>query len=104
MSPRREPAWGWVGGFVGSLVGIGSAVVAWRLDGIPLHDLSGAPYPPIFARRAMLALDWYFLSVLLFGMTFLAGSIVAVRVSRYPRTDGFGATLVARNTKCRDLC
>jgi hypothetical protein len=94
LSPRRERIWGWVGGLLGSLVGIGSAVVAWRFDGASLRELSGSPYPPVFARRGMLALDWYFLGVLLLGMAFLATAIVGVRLGRYPRTDGFGAMLI----------
>jgi hypothetical protein len=94
VSGRRERRWGIVGGLIGSLVGLGSLLVPWLVQGVPLRDLWGAPYPPLFTRREMIALDYYFLGLVGLGLVFLEGAIVALRKSRYPRTDGAGAALL----------
>jgi hypothetical protein len=83
-----------VGGIIGSLVGVGSLLVALLVQDVPLRELWGAPYPPMFTRRSMIALDYYFVGLVALGLVFLEGGIVALRKSRYPRTDAGGATLV----------
>ena len=70
------------------------ALVGWLGQGESLRDLSGSPYPAFFARRALVVLDYYFLALVLVGLAFLCGGLVALRWGRYPRTDGSGATLV----------
>ncbi len=94
LSGRRERLWGVVGGVVGSLAGVGSFIVACVVQGTPLAQLSGAPYPPFFAQRTMMPLDYYFLGLIVVGLGFLGGALLTLRLGRYPRTDGSGATLV----------
>jgi hypothetical protein len=94
LSPRRERRWGWIGGAVGALVGVGGFLIAVVVQNEAIADLAGSPYPPLFERREMMALDYWFVAVLLAGLGFLAASLVAIRSGRYPRTDGFGAALV----------
>ena len=94
VSARRERRWGLIGGVVGSHAGVGSFLIGWLVQGEPLRDLSGSPYPAFFARRALVVLDYYFLALVLVGLAFLCGGLVALRWGRYPRTDGSGATLV----------
>ena len=94
MSGTRERLWGIVGGLVGSAAGGGSFLIAWLIDHAPLHELSGAPYPPFLATRGMIALDYYFLGVVGVGLAFLVGALVSVRRGRFPRSDGFGAILI----------
>jgi len=94
VSPGRERVWGVVGGVIGSLVGVGGLVVALLFQDGPLRDLMGSPYPRVFARRAMIPLDYYFLGLIALGLVFLEGGVVALRFSRFPRTDGMGAALL----------
>ena len=94
LSGRRERFWGIVGGSVGSAAGIGAFAIAWLVQGASLGELSGAPYPPLMTRRAMMPLDYYFLALIVFGLAFLGSGLVATRFGRYPRSDGFGATLL----------
>ena len=51
VSGRRERLWGWVGGVIGSLVGVGGLLVVFLVQDTPLRELLGAPYPPVFTRR-----------------------------------------------------
>ena len=94
VSLRRERMWGIVGGIIGALVGAGGLVVVFFVRDVPLRDLLGAPYPPVFTRRAMISLDYYFVGLVALGLVFLELGIVALRKSRYPRTDAAGAALV----------
>jgi hypothetical protein len=94
ISSSRERRWGIVGGLVGAGVGVGSLLIAWAIQGEPLRDLSGSPYPPLFTRRTMMPLDYYFLAVFLVGTGFLAAAVFVARRGRYPRSDGFGAVLI----------
>jgi len=94
VSGRRERLWGVMGGFIGCLVGVGSFLVPWLLEGTPPHQLWGTPYPPIFSRRSIMALDYYFLGLVGVGLVFLEGAVVALRKSRFPRTDGAAAALL----------
>ena len=91
VSLHRERLWGLVGGLVGSLAGIGSFGVAWLVPGASMREMAGSPYPPLLARRETIALDFYFLAIVLLGMAFLISALVLVRRGRYPRTDGYGA-------------
>jgi hypothetical protein len=94
LSARRERLWGVAGGLVGGLAGVGSFVVAWVVEGASLGELAGSPYPPFFARRTMLAIDYYFAGLVVVGLAFLLGALVTLRTGRYPRTDGSGAALI----------
>lgn len=94
VSGRRERLWGVMGGLIGGVVGVGSVLVPWHLEGTPLRELWGTPYPPIFARRSIMALDYYFLGLVGVGLVFLEAAVVALRRSRFPRTDGAGAVLL----------
>src|SRR5262249_52980771 len=94
VSGRRERWWGFTGGFIGALVGVGSSLVPWLVEGTPVHQLLGSPYPPIFRRRAILALDSVCLGLVGVGVVFLEGAVGALRKSRFPRTDGAAAALL----------
>lgn len=94
VSAHRERLWGWVGGVIGSLVGVGGLLVAFLFQDTPLSELWGSPYPPLFTRRSMMPLDYYFLGLVAVGLLFLEGGVIALRISRYPRTDGGGAALL----------
>jgi hypothetical protein len=93
-SAQREQMWGLVGGAAGGIAGVGSFLVAWLVQGASFGELAGAPYPPFFTRRTMMPLDYYFVGLVAVGLGFLVAAIVALRVGRYPRTDGGGAALV----------
>lgn len=94
VSGRRERLWGWVGGVIGSLVGVGGLLIAVLVQDAPLRELWGTPYPRVFRRHSMIALDYYFVGLVALGLVFLETGIVAIRKSRYPRTDGSGAALL----------
>jgi hypothetical protein len=91
---QRERHWGLIGGLVGAGVGIGGLVVAWLVQGEPWQDLTGSPYPPVLEKQELQVIDFYFFGVLAVGAGFLVRAIIALRVGRYPRSDGFGATLI----------
>ena len=80
-------------GTVGSAFGVGAFVVSKFVDGARGADLIGSPYPPFLKRTVPLALDWFLLAGLVAGFALLVFGFVVVRVGRYPRTDGYGATL-----------
>ena len=92
VSAERERRWGFIGGVSGSGFGVGSAIVAMGLDGASF--LETGPYPEIFKRPALLAMDVYLLATLLAGAGFLVAAAVYARRSDFPRGDAFGATLV----------
>jgi hypothetical protein len=94
VSPRRERLWGLAGGVIGSLVGVGALLVTLLVQDIRFRELWGSPYPPLFTRRSMIPLDYYFLGLVALGLLFLEGGVVALRFSKYPRTDGMGAALL----------
>ncbi len=92
VSAAKERKWGWIGGLLGTLVGVGSAAIAVGIDGAPLFE-SGL-YPSIFRSDHILALDLYMLAVLLTGAAFSAAGLVLARRSPYPRTECYGAGLM----------
>jgi len=92
LSPTRERTWGWIGGTVGSLFGIGAALVAMVLDGVPWY--SSGPYPLVFTEQRLLAIDFYLLAALVVGLGFSTAAAIFSRRSPYPRTDAFGAGLL----------
>ena len=92
LSPTRERMWGLIGGTVGSLFGIGAALVAMGLDGVPWY--SSGPYPLVFTEQRLLAIDIYFLLALFVGLGFSTAAAIFSRRSPYPRTDAFGAALL----------
>jgi len=93
-SDARERLWGLIGGVVGASFGVGSFLVAWLVDGASWSELSGAPYPPFLAARRTIGLDYYLLGAVLLGLAFLAQALLRLRLGRYPRSDGYGATLI----------
>lgn len=92
VSPDREKRWGWIGGVVGSGFGAGSAAVAVGVDGASFFE--SGPYPEIFERAELLALDAYLLLTLLVGAGFVVAAAVYARRSPFPRSDAFGASLM----------
>jgi hypothetical protein len=91
---QRERHWGLIGGLVGAVVGTSGLVVAWLIQGEAWHDLTGSPYPPVLEKQELQLIDFYFLGVLVVGAGFLVRALIVLRVGRYPRSDGFGATLI----------
>jgi hypothetical protein len=94
VSGRRERLWGLFRGLIVPLVVVGSLLVPWLVQGASLRELWGMPFAPLFSRRAMLALDYYSLGLVGLGLVFLEGAVLALRSSRFPRTDGTGAALL----------
>ena len=92
LSPVRERRWGLIGGTVGPLVGVGAALVAIGIDGVPWN--SSGPYPLVFTEPRLLALDIYLFVVFLTGLGFSTAAAVFSKRSSYPRTDAFGAGLL----------
>ena len=90
-SPARERWWGVIGGTLGALYGLGSALIAVFVEGAPWW--SGGPYPVFFATPRLLVFDAYMASALVMGVGFLIAALVFARVSRYPRTDASGALI-----------
>ena len=91
-SPVRERCWGVIGGTLGALYGLGSALIAVYVEGAPWR--SPGPYPAFFATPRLLAFDVYLCSALVTGVAFLVAALVLARVSRYPRTDTSGALVL----------
>ena len=91
-SPARERRWGMIGGTLGALYGLGSALIAVYVEGAPWR--SSGPYPAFFATRRLLPFDLYLGTALAIGVGFLVAALVLARVSRYPRTDASGALVV----------
>jgi vacuolar-type H+-ATPase subunit I/STV1 len=92
LSAARERRWGWIGGVVGSVVGIGSAAVAMLVDGAPPYE--SGPWPAIFREPRILGMDVYLGSMLVVGAGFSIAGLVHARRSGFPRTDAYGAGLV----------
>ena len=92
LSPARERRWGLIGGTLGPLVGVGAALVAVGIDGVPWN--SSGPYPLVFTEPRLLALDVYLLVVFLTGLGFSTAAAVFSKRSPYPRSDAFGAGLM----------
>ena len=90
---RRAQLWGVLGVLIACLVIVGGLLVLVHVQGTPFRDLWGTP-PPLLTRRAMITLDYYFLGMVGLGLVFLEGAVLALRASRYPRTDAAGAALV----------
>jgi hypothetical protein len=85
--------WGWTGGIVGAVVGLGSAAVAVFLEGASAYQSS--PYPPFFTKRQLLAYDVFLGAVIFVGALLGIAAVVLVRRSRFPRSDALGAGLIA---------
>jgi hypothetical protein len=92
-SGGRARLWSVLTGLVACLVPVGVVLVLVLVQDTPVGQLWGAP-PPLFTRRTLTTLDYYFLGLVGLGLLFLEGAILALRRSRYPRTDGAGAALV----------
>jgi hypothetical protein len=92
-SMRRERRWGLLGGLVGSVFGLGSALIAVYIEGASWGS-SSTPYPQFFADHRLLTYDYFVASALIVGALFQIGALWTARLGRYPRTDTFGGTLV----------
>jgi uncharacterized membrane protein YfcA len=90
-SASRERRWGIVGGILGSLFGVGSALIAVYVQGARWTE---TPYPVFFAQRHVLAYDMFLLAGFAVGTGFLVAALLLCRFGRYPRTDAFGALLI----------
>lgn len=93
INPTRERFWGMVGAAVGSVFGVGAALVATLLDGIPWQE-SGGAYPAIFEQHTWLYLDFFLLFGFGVGAAFGVAALVYARRGAYPRTDTYGALLM----------
>jgi hypothetical protein len=89
LSAVRERRWGWIGGGVGSVVGIGSAAVAMLVDGAPLYE--AGPWPAIFREPHVLGMDVYLGSMLVVGAGFSIAGLVYARRGRLRGGDAYGA-------------
>lgn len=92
VSADRERHWGRIGGAVGAGFGVGSAAVAVGIDGASFYE--SGPYPEVFERADLLALDAHLLVALAVGAGFTVAGAVYARRSPFPRSDAFGASLV----------
>ena len=90
-SPASERRWGLIGGTLGSLYGVGAALIAIVVEGAPWWPTG--TYPPFFATRGLLVFDVYMTVALMTGLGFLVAALVLARRSPYPRTDAGGAIL-----------
>jgi hypothetical protein len=90
-SPARERRWGRIGGTLGSLYGVGAALIAIFVEGAPWWPTG--TYPPFFATPRLLTFDVYMTVALATGLGFLVAALVLARRSPYPRTDVSGAGL-----------
>jgi hypothetical protein len=90
-SARRERRWGVAGGVLGSLFGLGSALIAVYVEGARWTE---APYPAFFSQRHVLTYDVFLMAGLTVGAGFLVAALMLCRLGRYPRTDAFGALLI----------
>ena len=91
-SPARERRWGMIGGTLGSLYGVGAALIALLVEGAPWWPMG--TYPAFFATPRLLAFDVYMIAALVTGVGFLVAALALARLSRYPRTDASGALVL----------
>jgi hypothetical protein len=91
-NPARERRWGVIGGTLGSLYGVGSALIAVFVEGAPWWPTG--TYPAFFATPRVLVFDVYLALALVTGVGFLVAGLVLARLSRYPRTDVSGALVL----------
>jgi len=91
-SPARERRWGMIGGTLGSLYGVGAALIALLVEGAPWWPTG--TYPPFFATPRLLTFDVYMIAALVTGVGFLVAALALARLSRYPRTDASGALVL----------
>jgi hypothetical protein len=81
-----------IGGILGSLYGVGAALIAIVVEGAPWWPTGS--YPPFFQTPRLLVFDAYMLVALLAGLGFLVAALVLARRSPYPRTDASGALVM----------
>jgi len=94
LSRRRDAMWGILGGLLGVVVGGGSAAIGIFVEGAdPLAPSS--PYPAFFAKRQLLAYDYFLLFVIFLGAVIAVAGAVLARRSKFPRTDTLGALIVS---------
>jgi hypothetical protein len=91
LSGQRDRRWGWIGGVLGTAVGLGSAAIGVFVEGANAYQSS--PYPPFFTKQQLLAYDVFLGSVVVVGGAFGIAAMVLARRSRFPRTDALGAAL-----------
>ncbi len=94
LSRRRDAMWGILGGLLGVLVGGGSAAIGIFVEGAdPLAPSS--PYPAFFAKRQLLAYDYFLLFAIVLGAVIAVTGALLARRSKFPRTDTLGALIVS---------
>jgi hypothetical protein len=92
LSPRRDRAWGLIGGALGVAVGVGSAAIAIFVEGANAFE-SSVPYPRFFTKRELLTYDIFLALVIAAGAAFAISAVVFAKRSRFPRTDAMGGAL-----------
>jgi hypothetical protein len=78
-----------IGGTLGSLYGVGAALIGLFVEGAPWWPTG--TYPPFFATQGLRVFDVYMIVALATGLGFLVAALVFARRSPYPRTDASGA-------------
>jgi hypothetical protein len=92
VSVARERMWGLIGGGLGALVGVGSALIAVYVEGANWGS-SSSPWPEFFTHPRLLVYDGFLLATVAVGAALTVIAAIAARLSRFPRSDAFGAAL-----------
>ena len=89
----HEKYWGWIGGIVGALAGISSAIIAVCFDGASWIEKT-SPYPQVFTQHNIINYDLFLIILLIVGVGFSVVGLYCAKRSYFPRTNAFGANLI----------